>query len=380
MPSITAGHAKLAIRKKPQIVPREQYLDYMTFRAKGPPMFTEIFGPLVGLKKEWAAQGASPAELDMSCFRYREGGSAWVPVNTGFMGGAPERILQETDEHIIGTDYMGRTVKLSKAVATLPLPMDWPVKTMADWRNIRHHYEFSEERFGKGWEQAARDALAAHKVVTVGIPGGFDEPRGLMGEQALCLAYYDQPELVRDILQTIGETAYRVLDRVSAAVQVDVLLVHEDMAGRSGSLAGPRQIREFIRPYYRRIWDLLASRGARLFMQDSDGDMNGVIPAFLEAGLNFMYPMEPAANMDIVQVRRQYGTRLALMGGLDKHVLRRSRREIVAELEYKIPPMVQSGGCILALDHRIPNGTPLDNYRFYVDKAWEIIDRESAGL
>jgi len=29
---------------------------------------------------------------------------------------------------------------------------------------------------------------------------------------------------------------------------------------------------------------------------------------------------------------------------------------------------------VLALDHRIPNGTPLENYRFYVAKAWEILE------
>jgi uroporphyrinogen-III decarboxylase len=83
--------------------------------------------------------------------------------------------------------------------------------------------------------------------------------------------------------------------------------------------------------------------------------------------------------MDIVKVREKYGTRLAFYGGIDKHVIRRSKQEIVEELEYKIPPMVKTGGCVLALDHRIPNGTPLENYTFYMDKAWEIIERESAG-
>ena len=198
-----------------------------------------------------------------------------------------------------------------------------------------------------------------------------------MGEEQTCLAYYEQPELIHDILTTIGDTAFRVLDRVSATVQVDQLSVHEDMAGKSGPLAGPAQVKDFIKPYYRRIWDMLQDRGARLFNQDSDGDMNPVLPAFLDAGINVMHPMEVSAGMDIVAIRKTYGTRLAFYGGLDKHVLRRSRDEITAELEYKIPPMVRTGGCVLALDHRIPNGTPLSNYRFYIDKTWEIMDRET---
>jgi len=217
-------------------------------------------------------------------------------------------------------------------------------------------------------------------VVTVQVPGGYNEPRELMGEEALALAYYDQPELVHDILQTIGTTAVQVLDQVTRVVPVDQLVVHEDMAGRSGPLAGPRQVREFIAPYYRRVWELMQDRGARLFGQDSDGNMNAVIDEFLEAGLNLMYPMEPAAGMDIVSLREKYGTRLAFMGGIDKHVLRGTPDEIVAELEYKIPPLVRSGGCVLGLDHRIPNGTPLAHYRFYIQKAWEIMEREAALL
>jgi len=375
---ITENHASLAISRAME-VRREEYLDYMTFRANERTLFTEIFGPLLGVKEEWTAQGATPEELNFSAFKYRRAMNGGIPVNTGWTGGEPEVILEENEDFIIGRDRMGRTMKLSRKAATLPLPLDFPVKNMDDWLKIKHHYEFSEQRFGANWESVAREHLAAGRVVTVHIPGGFDEPRQLMGEEALCIAYYDQPELVHDILQTIGDTAFRVLDRVSLQVQVDELSVHEDMAGHSGSLAGPSQVREFIKPYYRRIWDMLCERGARLFGQDSDGDINGVIPAFIEAGINFMYPLEPAANMDIVKVRAKYGNTLAFMGGIDKHVLRRGHDAIAAELEYKIPPMVSTGGCVLGLDHRIPNGTPLEAYRFYIQKAWEIIQHEAAG-
>jgi uroporphyrinogen-III decarboxylase len=370
-------HADLAIRKTPT-VGRREYLDYMTFQSNERPLFTEIFGPILGLKEEWEEQGATPEELDFSAFSYRCEARVSLPVNTSMQGGYPEELIEETEAYKIWRDGLGRTMKLPKAVATLPLPLDFPVKTMDDWLKIKPWFEFSEERLSTPWEAEARQAREADRVVCVGIPGGFDLPRQLMGEEALCIAYYEQPDLVHDILRTIGDTAVRVLDRVSTAVQIDLLFVHEDMAGKSGPLAGPAQIEAFITPYYRRVWDMLQERGARVFDQDSDGDMNPVIDAFLDAGVNCMHPMEPAANMDIVKVRETYGTRLAFSGGIDKHVIRRSQQEIVDELEYKIPPMVATGGCVLALDHRIPNGTPLENYRFYIRKAWEIIEREAA--
>ncbi|MDP7237429.1 MAG: hypothetical protein QGI34_11925, partial [Candidatus Latescibacteria bacterium] len=87
-----------------------------------------------------------------------------------------------------------------------------------------------------------------------------------------------------------------------------------------------------------------------------------------------------SSDMDIVAIREIYGKRLAFYGGLDKHVLRRSQADIIEELEYKVPPLVRTGGCILAMDHRIPNGTPLANYRFYIEKIWEILHRETDKL
>ena len=35
--------------------------------------------------------------------------------------------------------------------------------------------------------------------------------------------------------------------------------------------------------------------------------------------------------------------------------------------------LAMKGGIVFALDHRIPNGTPIENYRFYVDTAREIL-------
>lgn len=361
---IRSFHAKLAIQRRGEIVPREEYLDFMTFRSNARPMFIEIFGPLLGLKEEWAAQGGTPAEIDMSAFRFRYVEEQGLPVHTGWRGGDEEVILEDTPDRLVYRDRMGRRMEMAKQAATLALPSTYPVATMDDWRKIKHHYEYSPARLSQFQDQPG-------KVRTVHIPGGFDEPRQLLGEENLALACYEQPELIHDILQTIGDTAVRLIEQVN----LDQLAVHEDMAGRSGPLLGPKQVEEFIAPYYRRCWDAARERGARLFIQDSDGDMRPVIPAFLAAGLNVMFPCEPAAGMDIVKLRAQYGQQLAFVGGIDKHVLRKSREEIVAELEYKIPPMVKSGGCVLGLDHRIPNGTPLANYRFYVAKAWEILNR-----
>ena len=351
---------------------RDQYLALMTFGDAPRAMFTELFGPLVGLPEEWRAQGASEEEISLAAFE-------WDSVQTVPCGGSagPRQkapiILEDTPEHRIEIDYLGRRTMLCKKTATLPLPMDFPVRTMDDWLKVKPLFEFGENRID--WDQVARARAeqADGKLVIGYIPGAFDTVRELMGEENGCLAYYDQPELIADIMATLADTAQRVFEPISEKVVIDRLGVHEDFAGRNGPLVGPRQIREHFRPYYRRVWDMLASRGSQVFGQDTDGNINVVLDDLLDCGLNCVYPMEPAAGMDMVQVRRTYGRRLAFWGGIDKHVLRQDKAAIRRELEYKLQPMMRKG-TVFSLDHRIPNGTPLENYRYYVDLGREILE------
>jgi hypothetical protein len=352
---------------------REQYLDWMTFNAPGGrPLFCELFGPLIGLPEEWRAQGASESELDLTAFdwdyveRVPSGLVTWA-VKT------PPVTIQEDDEVLVQKDYLGRTTQLCKKTATIPLPLDFPVKTMDDWLAHKPKFEYADWRID--WDQVARAkaAQAEGALIVAGMPGAFDTVRELMGEEMGCIAYYEQPELIEDIMKTIGDTVEAVFSRVIGKLTIDQLSVHEDFAGRSGPMVGPTLIEQYFKPYYRRAWDMLRAHGARIFQQDTDGNVNSVINALLDCGLTCVYPMEPAAGMDIVQLRKKYGTRLMTVGGIDKHVLRQDKSAIRKELEYKLRPSLWQGGIVLGLDHRIPNGTPLENYRYYVDLGREIL-------
>lgn len=351
---------------------REHYVELMTFGEVRRQMFVELFGPLIGLDAEWREQGAIDDEINMVAFDWD-----YVPFvecgNCGPIHVTPPHLMEETAEHVIERDFLGRTMKLCKATATIPLPMDFPVRTPDDWARVKHHYLFDESRVDPAQLDHALQLQQQGHMVRVLIPGGWDMARELMGEEQACLAYYLQPELMRDILRTLKDTTLQVLDRITRSLTIDQLSVHEDMAGKSGPLIGPDTIREFIAPYYKACWDLVSARGTRLFNQDSDGFMMPVIDAFLDCGVNVMHPCEPAAGMDMVEIRKTYGTRLAILGGIDKHVLRKTKADIDRELAYKMQPLMQRGGTVFALDHRIPNGTPLENYRHYVERGRQLL-------
>ena len=353
---------------------REEYIELMTFGKVARQMFVELFGPLLHLDEEWRKQGATEDEISMFAFDWDYVPFVDCGARLGMLNPPKTIILEDNAEYTISKDALGRTMKLAKSSATIPLPMDYPVKTMDDWLKLKPQFIFDEKRIDFDALERAKKLQKEGTLITSYVLGGFDFPRELMGEEGACVAYYEDPELMEDILSTITDTAVKVFERVSDHLVIDNLCIHEDMAGKSGPLVGPSLIKEFIKPYYRAVWDMLSAKGTKLFSQDSDGNMMPVIDVFLDCGVNVMYPAEPAAGMDIVELRKKYGNRLAFKGGIDKHVLRLSKEEILKELEYKLQPLMQAGGTVFGLDHRIPNGTPLENYKFYVDTAREILN------
>ena len=360
-------------RRRNMIWNREQYIAHCNFEFTGREFFCELFGPLHTLEAEWRRQGATEKEIAMTAFDWDYVMRTGLSGTTHPITGRSTVILEDTPEYTISIDRMGRKQKLIKKSATIPLPMEYPVKCMDDWLKVKHWYEFSENRIDVEKLKHQKELHDKGYLTLISIPGGFDEPRQLMGEEDLCIAYYDDPELIEDMMTTFTDTALKVLERVGEIVPIDNLCVHEDMAGKSGPLIGPNLISEFIAPYYQKVWDCARSYGAKIFSQDSDGNMNPIIDAFLDCGVNCFFPLEPASGMDIVEIRKKYGNKMCLKGGIDKHVLRRDKDAIRAELEYKMSDVMLGGGTIFSLDHRIPNGVSIENYRFYVEYGRKLL-------
>jgi len=354
---------------------REEYLSHMLCQGSKREMFCELFGPLHPLINEWRAQGATQEEIDLVAFDWD-----YVPViilgaNTGSITGIQPVLLKDTPEETLAIDRMGRHTRLIKASATIPLPSDFPLTEEDDFEKVRHWYTFGEDRVDRESLKQAKKERDAGGMTVLCIPGAFDELRELLGEIGVGIACYENPQLLHAVLDTVTDTVLQCIERVSAMVPIDLIAVHEDMAGKSGPLVGPGFIREFFYPYYSRVFAAAKATGTQVFSMDSDGDISLLIPELMRCGLNAIHPCEPVGGMDIVQLRKTYGRGLQLKGGIDKHVLCRGKQAIREELERRITSETLGGGTVFALDHRIPNGVPIENYRYYV-----ALGREMLGL
>jgi uroporphyrinogen decarboxylase len=110
-------------------------------------------------------------------------------------------------------------------------------------------------------------------------------------------------------------------------------------------------------------------------MVDSDGDIRELIPLWLDVGVYVMHPMEVAAGMDVVEIRKQYGKHIGFFGGMDKRTLAGTREQIKAEVVPKLETCFGDGGFIPACDHAIPPDVSFDNYRYYRDLVREVSEQ-----
>lgn len=120
--------------------------------------------------------------------------------------------------------------------------------------------------------------------------------------------------------------------------------------------------------------DHLLSHGVQIISLDSDGNIEVLLPLIIEAGFNHICPLEQAAGMDALELRRQYGTALSFLGSIDKREIAKGRREIERELLRQVPQLIESGGYVPTIDHSIPPDVSYENFLYYLDLKRQIIE------
>lgn len=131
-------------------------------------------------------------------------------------------------------------------------------------------------------------------------------------------------------------------------------------------------MRKYMLPRYKRVVDFLRSRGVEYIALDSDGDISKLLPVWLEAGINVLYPFEVQCGMDIMKIRREYGNDLKILFGIDKRAVAEGPAAIDVELA-RIEPLIREGGYIPATDHSFPPDVSFSNYCYFMKKLYSIL-------
>jgi len=382
---------------------KERFLRVLKFQKTDRPIFTEFLGYWAETVYKWHSQG-----LPFAVRNDGEGktGSTYVTVGVssyfkgiseyfGFdkcysaattfdldFGPIPRFIrktLEETQRYRIEIDDAGITKKTLLVDVSIPGWIEFPVKERQDFERIKTRYDpLSIQRYPKNWGHELFDNLnQTDSLLGIVIPGFFGQPRSFLGLEMLIKFMFIDKSFIHDILDFWENFVIEILKETMEHIKFDYAYIWEDMCYINGPLISPKLFEEYILPHYKVLNRFLKEHDVEIIMVDSDGDCRKLIPLMLEGGVNCLTPLEITSFMDPIKLREEYGHKLSLIGGIDKRILIKGGSEIDKEVKRKIPSLVEEGGFIASVDHKVPYDVSLNNYKHYVNILKKYIGMES---
>lgn len=317
----------------------------------------------------WHEQGL-PKEIDDEAKAYDYFGiENWRTAPVDVMALRPafeEKILEETEETVTYIDPVsGCTAQINKTGhRSIPHYLDFRLKTREDWEDYKWRLEASDERIPDNWDELVK--LYRRRDYPLAVPFGsmIGRPRNWIGFENIALMIYDDPELLEEIVETLCNLTCGILEKVLADVEFDFAAGWEDICFNSGPIVGVDFMQSVVTPRYKRITDLLRKHGCFIAWSDCDGNILPVTDAFLDGGINCMFPVEVHGGSDPVLLREKHPD-ILLQGGVCKMKLADGKAAIREEMD-RLRPLVEQGGFIPGVDHRVPADVKLDDYKFYL--------------
>jgi uroporphyrinogen decarboxylase len=201
------------------------------------------------------------------------------------------------------------------------------------------------------------------------IPGGvFEWTSWLMGLVPFCYALVDQPDLVEAVIQRVAGCIYAVVEDLMDEETIGGIFMGDDLGYASGTIISPRILREKFLPHTRRVVDLV-HRAGKLFVFHSCGDMYAVMDDLCDMGIDAKHSFEDKI-LPVEQVYEQWSDRVALVGGVDMHLLAAGDEEQVrARTRQILEACAPSGGYVLGTGNSVANYVPLRNYLAMIDEG-----------
>ncbi|NLF00261.1 MAG: hypothetical protein GX601_04715 [Anaerolineales bacterium] len=201
----------------------------------------------------------------------------------------------------------------------------------------------------------------------------------LMGTEAFLVAFHTMPEVVHALLERLTsyycETSGRMFD--AAHGKLDIFYTGDDYGTQVAPFISPRHFREFILPRLKRLYDLAKSHGLYV-MQHSCGSVRAFIPDLISIGLDVLDPVQVrAAGMDIVGLKRDFGSQITLHGSIDtqRTLPFGTTEDVRNEVLQRLRDVAPGGGLILCGSQEYTIDIAPENIVTIYDTACEVGQR-----
>ena len=245
--------------------------------------------------------------------------------------------------------------------------------TIATWEDF--------ERFS--WPPVEDKDFSAAEYIDGHLPEGmgfvschaggiFEHLSGIMSLEGLCMAVYEQPDLVRAVADRVGETLLAYHRRLLEFDSLVAVFQGDDMGFRTGTLITPDQMRTYCLTWHKRFAAQAHEHGRPYFVH-SCGNVESIMNDLIdEVGIDGKHSYEDAI-IPVERFQERYGDRIAVLGGVDINILAGgSPDDVRARTRDLIETCGVRGRYAVGSGNSIPSYIPVPNYLAMVDEALTI--------
>jgi hypothetical protein len=151
---------------------------------------------------------------------------------------------------------------------------------------------------------------------------------------------------------------------------LDGLVIWGDVAYRKDLLFSPEYWRKHFKPVVKAIADECHAHGLPVIYHGC-GNVRRIFGDFIEAGVDAYNPLEAKAGLDVVELRRQYGHRIAFCGNMDVLVWAHGSEEELRRAVLTKLNAGKGGGFIFQSDHSVPGNVSARSYEYVINLVRE---------
>jgi uroporphyrinogen decarboxylase len=251
-----------------------------------------------------------------------------------------------------------------KGRTSTPELIDFTVSSPARWAELRPRMAYNDRRVDWAGARAGYErARAKGLFVYLSWGPGFTKVCNMVGPERCLMAMVEDPAWVKDMFMADAQVCAAVAEEVlGRGLDVDAGWVFDDLGYKHKGFFSPAQYRELLMPAHRLICDVFRRRGKPMILH-SCGYVTDFVPLFIEAGFDCLQPLEVKAGNDLLALKRQYGDRLALMGGIDARAMADPDPAVIErEIAAKVPTAKQGGGYLFHSDHSVPDDVSFQQF------------------
>ncbi len=249
-------------------------------------------------------------------------------------------------------------------VEMVTIPVQHPVKSHADWEAYQVPDPERPERLTDLRMLVSR--FKGRRAIGFHTHDSFNYPSYVFGMTELFLNLIEEPEWVQEVVDACNAHCVRLVE-LAVQAGADFIMLGDDLGGKAGPMMSPRHYRQFFLPGLVRVVEKVHALGARV-IKHSDGNVTRLLDMFVEAQIDGFHPSDPAAGMDIAEVKRHYGDRFAVCGGIDtgEQLSWWSVPQLVAEVRRRIDQLAPGGGWMIASSNTVHSSVRPENYQALV--------------